>query len=108
MTTDVIRVLFYSTSKCLVRMNNKDLTRNVIGHFIQSSHVSHRVQSSSPDKFFSQLRADSALLCTWTGELFLELHNGTYTTEAQVECTSFQSFHFERRQNLIRIFKRKS
>lgn len=39
---------------------------------------------SSPDKLFSLLREESALLCTWSGELFLELHNGTYTTQAQV------------------------
>lgn len=44
-----------------------------------------RVQMSSPDQLFSQLQADSSLLCTWTGELFLELHNGTYTTQAQVK-----------------------
>ncbi|XP_029010098.1 alpha-mannosidase 2C1 isoform X2 [Betta splendens] len=44
-----------------------------------------KVQMSSPDKLFSQLRADSALLCTWAGELFLELHNGTYTTQAQIK-----------------------
>lgn len=47
--------------------------------------MSLRVRMSSPDKFFSHLRADTSLLCTWTGELFLELHNGTYTTEAKVE-----------------------
>lgn len=47
--------------------------------------VSLRVQMSSPDQFFSQVQDDTALLCTWSGELFLELHNGTYTTEAQVE-----------------------
>ena len=39
---------------------------------------------STPDRLFSELLADSALLCTWSGELFLELHNGTYTTQAQV------------------------
>uniref|UniRef100_A0A3B3XAV2 alpha-mannosidase n=1 Tax=Poecilia mexicana TaxID=48701 RepID=A0A3B3XAV2_9TELE len=44
-----------------------------------------KVQMSSPSKLFSQLQADSGLLCTWTGELFLELHNGTYTTEAQIK-----------------------
>ncbi|XP_037539458.1 alpha-mannosidase 2C1 [Nematolebias whitei] len=44
-----------------------------------------RVQMSSPSKLFSQLQADSALLCTWSGELFLELHNGTYTTQAQIK-----------------------
>lgn len=46
--------------------------------------MSSRVQMSSPDVLFSQLEADSSLLCTWVGELFLELHNGTYTTQAKV------------------------
>eukprot|EP00066_Takifugu_rubripes_P004327 XP_003967613.1 PREDICTED: alpha-mannosidase 2C1 isoform X1 [Takifugu rubripes] len=50
-----------------------------------------RVQMSSPDKFFSHLRADTSLLCTWTGELFLELHNGTYTTEAKIKLGNRQS-----------------
>ncbi|XP_030586783.1 alpha-mannosidase 2C1 [Archocentrus centrarchus] len=44
-----------------------------------------KVQMSTPDKLFTQLQADSALLCTWTGELFLEMHNGTYTTQAQIK-----------------------
>lgn len=39
---------------------------------------------SNPDQLFSELEADSSLLCTWSGELFLELHNGTYTTQAKV------------------------
>ncbi|KAF7224392.1 alpha-mannosidase 2C1 [Nothobranchius furzeri] len=54
-------------------------------HLIKDTDGLPRVQMSSPDKLFSQLQADSALLCTWTGELFLELHNGTYTTQAQIK-----------------------
>lgn len=46
--------------------------------------MSSRVHMSSPDVLFSQLESDSALLCTWVGELFLELHNGTYTAQAKV------------------------
>uniref|UniRef100_A0A4W5K9G2 Mannosidase alpha class 2C member 1 n=1 Tax=Hucho hucho TaxID=62062 RepID=A0A4W5K9G2_9TELE len=49
-----------------------------------------RVQMSSPDRLFSELEADSSLLCTWTGELFLELHNGTYTTQAQIKLGNRQ------------------
>ena len=60
-----------------------------------NSCVVPRVQTSSPDKLFSELRADSDLLCTWSGELFLELHNGTYTTEAQVDFTSVHSSYFK-------------
>ncbi|NWH64595.1 MA2C1 mannosidase, partial [Geococcyx californianus] len=43
-----------------------------------------RVQISTPDRLFSVLEKESSQLCTWVGELFLELHNGTYTTQAQV------------------------
>lgn len=46
--------------------------------------VSRRVQISTPDRLFSILEKESSQLCTWVGELFLELHNGTYTTQAQV------------------------
>uniref|UniRef100_A0A672J0Y4 Glycoside hydrolase family 38 central domain-containing protein n=1 Tax=Salarias fasciatus TaxID=181472 RepID=A0A672J0Y4_SALFA len=52
---------------------------------VQDTDGLPRVQMSTPSKLFSQLHADSALLCTWTGELFLELHNGTYTTQAQIK-----------------------
>lgn len=46
--------------------------------------VSRRVQISTPDRLFSTLEKESSQVCTWVGELFLELHNGTYTTQAQV------------------------
>lgn len=46
---------------------------------------------STPDAFFSRLEADSKKLCRWTGELFLELHNGTYTTHAQTKAFNRQS-----------------
>lgn len=49
-----------------------------------------KVQMSSPDVLFSQLEADSSLLCTWVGELFLELHNGTYTTQAKIKLGNRQ------------------
>lgn len=50
--------------------------------------VSLRVQLSSPGRLFSALESGSGQLCTWVGELFLELHNGTYTTHAQVRSCS--------------------
>ncbi|XP_077423773.1 alpha-mannosidase 2C1 isoform X2 [Vanacampus margaritifer] len=52
---------------------------------VQDTDGLPKVHMSSPDKLFSQLWADSHLLCTWTGELFLELHNGTYTTQAKIK-----------------------
>lgn len=40
---------------------------------------------SSPDDYFSVVeRDDGDKLCRWRGELYLELHNGTYTTQAKV------------------------
>ncbi|KFR15937.1 Alpha-mannosidase 2C1, partial [Opisthocomus hoazin] len=44
-----------------------------------------RVQISTPDQLFSVLEKESSQLHTWVGELFLELHNGTYTTQAQIK-----------------------
>ncbi|KAG7276249.1 hypothetical protein CRUP_018631 [Coryphaenoides rupestris] len=51
---------------------------------VQDTDGLPKVRMSTPDQLFSRLLADSALLCTWSGELFLEQHNGTYTTQAQV------------------------
>ncbi|KAJ7311155.1 hypothetical protein JRQ81_006760 [Phrynocephalus forsythii] len=44
-----------------------------------------RVRMSVPDRLFSALEEEAAQLCTWVGELFLELHNGTYTTHGQIK-----------------------
>uniref|UniRef100_A0A8C3ICI9 alpha-mannosidase n=1 Tax=Chrysemys picta bellii TaxID=8478 RepID=A0A8C3ICI9_CHRPI len=44
-----------------------------------------RVQMSTPDRFFSMLEKEKTQLFTWIGELFLELHNGTYTTQTQIK-----------------------
>ncbi|KAM9124617.1 alpha-mannosidase 2C1-like [Pangshura tecta] len=44
-----------------------------------------RVQMSTPDWFFSMLEKEKTQLLTWTGELFLELRNDTYTTQAQIK-----------------------
>jgi hypothetical protein len=41
-----------------------------------------QVVQSSPMQFFRELEKSSAKLCTWVGELYLELHRGTFTTHA--------------------------
>jgi alpha-mannosidase len=40
-----------------------------------------------PNKFFSGIkeRGEFNLLASWVGELYFELHRGTYTTQAQVK-----------------------
>ncbi|KAL4232509.1 hypothetical protein ACF0H5_007201 [Mactra antiquata] len=45
-----------------------------------------RVKMSTPDEFFTAIEnEDSSKLCRWAGELYLEMHNGTYTTHAKVK-----------------------
>ncbi|XP_078331778.1 alpha-mannosidase 2C1-like [Crassostrea virginica] len=45
-----------------------------------------KVQQKTPTEYFADVeREDSGNLCRWRGELYLELHNGTYTTHAKVK-----------------------
>lgn len=41
-----------------------------------------KVQMHPVENFFQRLEKDQANLPLWEGELYLELHNGTYTTQA--------------------------
>ena len=41
---------------------------------------------STPTKFFETVERESSdNLCTWVGELYLELHQGTFSTQAMVK-----------------------
>ncbi|MCC7447861.1 MAG: alpha-mannosidase [Anaerolineae bacterium] len=42
-----------------------------------------RVEQGSASGFFERLAADGKKLPTWNGELYLEYHRGTYTTQAR-------------------------
>ncbi|KAK0052625.1 alpha-mannosidase 2C1-like isoform X1 [Biomphalaria pfeifferi] len=45
-----------------------------------------KVKLSGSDEFFSSIEQENQnMLCKWRGELYLELHNGTYTTWAKVK-----------------------
>ncbi|VDK83362.1 unnamed protein product [Litomosoides sigmodontis] len=44
-----------------------------------------RVQHATPQEFFNELVKDAHNLCSWKGELYLELHNATYTTQARIK-----------------------
>ena len=51
-----------------------------------------KVKHSSPDEYFDLVASkDASNLCKWVGELYLELHRGTYTTQAKVGmiCTAY-------------------
>ncbi|XP_067871455.1 alpha-mannosidase 2C1 isoform X1 [Heterodontus francisci] len=52
---------------------------------VQDTDGLPRVKQSTPEIFFSMLEADTTMLCTWVGELFLELHNGSYTSQAKIK-----------------------
>ena len=60
----------------------------------QLEHVEHlirvqdfegipKVKFSTCHDFFEEAKSTSKKLMTWEGELYLELHNGTYTTMAE-------------------------
>lgn len=54
-----------------------------------------KVQPKTPQDFFSDVeKEDCGNLCRWRGELYLELHNGTYTTHAKVKIYFYQYFVF--------------
>lgn len=44
-----------------------------------------RVEMRSPEEFFARCEADIQEPTVWSGELYLELHRGTYTTQARVK-----------------------
>ncbi|XP_071483559.1 alpha-mannosidase 2C1-like [Diadema antillarum] len=44
-----------------------------------------RIKPSTPDSFFEAIEAESDQLCMWQGELYLELHQGTFTTQAEIK-----------------------
>lgn len=44
-----------------------------------------RIDRRTPAEFIEEARARSHALCTWNGELYLEYHRGTYTTQANTK-----------------------
>ncbi|CAG0887056.1 unnamed protein product [Cyprideis torosa] len=44
-----------------------------------------RLKLASPSEFWASMEEEQKNLCTWVGELYLELHNGTYTTQAEIK-----------------------
>uniref|UniRef100_A0A0N5ATD1 alpha-mannosidase n=1 Tax=Syphacia muris TaxID=451379 RepID=A0A0N5ATD1_9BILA len=43
------------------------------------------IVNASPEELFEKLECDLPNLCSWNGELYLELHNGTYTTQSRIK-----------------------
>ncbi len=59
-------------------------TRPMLEHIQRMKDVDGlpRVEMRSPNEFFTRLERNSQDLLTWVGELYFELHRGTYTTQA--------------------------
>lgn len=64
-------------------MNKKYSHNQVNPNFI--IQPTDRMEMSTPDDLFGQLEAEQHNFCRWVGELYLELHNGTYTTQAAMK-----------------------
>lgn len=49
-----------------------------------------KVEFGTPKQFFDELQEKEALLPRWVGELYFELHRGTYTSQAAVKWANRQ------------------
>ncbi len=61
---------------------------------------SPRVVIESPDAFFAAARAELPDAAVWSGELYLELHRGTYTSQARTKAGNRRSEHLLREAEL--------
>lgn len=61
---------------------------------------SPRVSLGSPEQFFERARAEYAKPPVWLGELYLELHRGTYTSQAATKRGNRRSEHLLREAEL--------
>ncbi|MFV0407592.1 MAG: alpha-mannosidase [Propioniciclava sp.] len=59
-----------------------------------------RVRMSSPYEFFDAARAELAQPAVWVGEMYLEYHRGTYTSQARTKRGNRRSEHLLREAEL--------
>lgn len=69
-------------------------------HRTQSLEGSPAVQLSSPERFFSTAEAEHPAPPVWSGELYLEFHRGTYTSQAKTKKGNRRSEHLLREAEL--------
>eukprot|EP00111_Clytia_hemisphaerica_P022399 TCONS_00065842-protein len=63
-----------------------------------------KIEHSTPTKFFQSLEKVQKKLHTWVGELYLELHQGTFTTQAQIKKNNRQLEHFLYNVEFLHVF----
>jgi alpha-mannosidase len=61
---------------------------------------SPRVVIEEPDEFFAAARAELPEAAVWSGELYLELHRATYTSQARTKAGNRRSEHLLREAEL--------
>lgn len=59
-----------------------------------------RVRIEAPEAFFEQARAEYPDAPVWSGELYLELHRGTFTSQARSKAANRRSEHLMREAEL--------
>ncbi len=68
---------------------------------VRSVEGSPRVEIESPDEFFEAARAEYPDAPVWVGELYLELHRGTFTSHAREKRGNRLSEHLLREAEFI-------
>ncbi|HVX45234.1 MAG TPA: glycoside hydrolase family 38 C-terminal domain-containing protein, partial [Mycobacteriales bacterium] len=67
---------------------------------MQNLEGSPKIVHEHPDKFFDRARAEYEDAPVWSGELYLELHRGTFTTQAKTKAGNRRSEHALREAEL--------
>jgi len=66
----------------------------------RSLEGSPHVEVGTPKEFFDRARATHPAPATWSGEMYLELHRGTYTSQAKTKQGNRRSEHLLRETEL--------
>jgi len=77
-------------------------TREMLGaaHRTEDLEGSPRVTLGTPGEFFERAKAGLGEPAVWTGELYLETHRGTYTSQAETKRGNRRSEHLLREAEL--------
>ncbi|WP_426225244.1 alpha-mannosidase [Pseudarthrobacter sp. DSP2-3-2b1] len=70
------------------------------GHRAANLEGSPKVRIGSAESFFTEAEEEYTALPVWAGEMYLELHRGTYTSQAQTKRGNRRSEHLLREAEL--------
>jgi len=69
-------------------------------HRFANCEGSPKVVLSTPDAFFAEAKAEPVELAVWSGEMYLELHRGTYTSQHRTKLGNRRNEHLLRTAEL--------